>query len=302
MSALRPHRRTEPARWPRTPAGPGTCDPNGCCTPTGRRCRSAGKATTTTRRARPPPPARSRPPAAASTGPGGCKWSAGTTASTRSSTRHWPAPPASTPTPGSAAGTAPGGKPSTSPKPGPSPQQGCPHLVDAGDVLQVERGPRSRTMDLREVQSIRPGTGAAAGGLEFKVTGIRSLLFYPPNTRVPVCIPDEHPSLPAAIHAALAAAADSTGTADPAPDVSPVRGSRRPATQDTAPATPRPAPAAPPAAAGSGGPEPGASPLTNSDLAAGLRRLPGFARWLSPGPDRPARETWTPSAPAKARS
>ena len=89
-----------------------------------------------------------------------------------------------------------------------------PHLVDAGDVLQVERGPRSRTMDLREVQSIRPGTGAAAGGLEFKVTGIRSLLFYPPNTRVPVCIPDEHPSLPAAIHAALAAAADSAGTAD----------------------------------------------------------------------------------------
>ena len=36
-----------------------------------------------------------------------------------------------------------------------------PHLVDAGDVLQVERGPRSRTMDLREVQSVRPGTGTA---------------------------------------------------------------------------------------------------------------------------------------------
>ena len=157
-----------------------------------------------------------------------------------------------------------------------------PHLVDAGDVLQVERGPRSRTMDLREVQSIRPGTGAAAGGLEFKVTGIRSLLFYPPNTRVPVCIPDEHPSLPAAIHAALAAAADSTGTADPAPDVSPgTRAAGDTATQDTAPATPRPAPAAPPAPAGSGGQEPGASPLTNSDLADGLRRLPGFARWLT---------------------
>ena len=86
-----------------------------------------------------------------------------------------------------------------------------PHLVDAGDVLQVERGPRSRTMDLREVQSVQPGTGALAGGLEFKVTGIRSRLFYPPNRRVPVCIPQEHPSLPAAIQAALAAAPDSAG-------------------------------------------------------------------------------------------
>ena len=36
-----------------------------------------------------------------------------------------------------------------------------PHLVDVGDVLQVERGPRSRTMDLREVQSVQPGTGTA---------------------------------------------------------------------------------------------------------------------------------------------
>ena len=86
-----------------------------------------------------------------------------------------------------------------------------PHLVDVGDVLQVERGPRSRTMDLREVQSARPGTGALAGGLEFKVTGIRSCLFYPPNRHVPVCIPEEHPSLPAAIQAALATAPASGG-------------------------------------------------------------------------------------------
>ena len=184
-----------------------------------------------------------------------------------------------------------------------------PHLVDVGDVLQVERGPRSRTMDLREVQSVQPGTGTLAGGLEFKVTGIRSRLFYPPNRHVPVCIPEEHPSLPAAIQAALAAAPDSPGTADPAPDLSP--GARAAdddtATRDTARATPQPAPAASaPAAssqpgtapraaatpetgarpapgepAGSAGQEPGASPLTNSDLAAGLRRLPGFARWLS---------------------
>ena len=190
-----------------------------------------------------------------------------------------------------------------------------PHLVDAGDVLQVERGPRSRTMDLREVQSVRPGTGTLAGGLEFKVTGIRSRLFYPPNRRVPVCIPEEHPSLPAAIQAALAAAPDSPETADPAPDLSPgARAADDTATRDTARATPQPAPAAsaPPAGsqpgtapraaataetgtppapgepAGSGEPEPGASPLTNSDLAAELRHLPGFARWLSQAGTPPA--------------
>ncbi len=191
-----------------------------------------------------------------------------------------------------------------------------PHLVDVGDVLQVERGPRSRTMDLREVQSARPGTGALAGGLEFKVTGISSRLFYPPDRRVPVCIPDEHPSLSAAIQAALAAAPDPAETTDPAPDLSP--GARDAdsdtAARGTAQATPQPAPAAsappdssqpgttPQATAtleagirpapgmpvGSGKPEPQASPLTNSDLAAGLRRLPGFARWLSQAGTPPA--------------
>ena len=190
-----------------------------------------------------------------------------------------------------------------------------PHLVDVGDVLQVERGPRSRTMDLREVQSVQPGTGTLAGGLEFKVTGIRSRLFYPPNRHVPVCIPEEHPSLPAAIQAALPAAPDSPETADPAPDLSPgARAADDTATRDTARATPQPAPAAsaPPAGsqpgtapqaaataetgtrpapgepAGSGKPEPGASPLTNSDLATELRHLPGFARWLSQAGTPPA--------------
>ena len=192
-----------------------------------------------------------------------------------------------------------------------------PNLVDVGDVLQVERGPRSRTMDLREVQSVQPGTGTLAGGLEFKVTGIRSRLFYPPNRHVPVCIPEEHPSLPAAIQAALPAAPDSPETADPPPDLSP--GARAAddtatATRDTARATPQPAPAAsapaagsqpgtaPQAAAaaetgtrpapgepvGSGKPEPGASPLTNSDLATELRHLPGFARWLGQAGTPPA--------------
>ena len=190
-----------------------------------------------------------------------------------------------------------------------------PNMVDVGDVLQVERGSRSRTMDLREVQSVQPGTGTLADGLEFKVTGIRSRLFYPPNRHVPVCIPEEHPSLPAAIQAALPAAPDSPETADPAPGLSPgARAADDTATRGTARATPQPAPAAsvsaagsqpgtapraaataetgtrpaPGEPAGSGEPEPGASPLTNGDLATELRHLPGFARWLSQAGTPPA--------------
>ena len=182
-----------------------------------------------------------------------------------------------------------------------------PRLVDVGDYLEVERGPRSRTTDRREVQWMRPGRGALAGGLEFKVAGVMSLLFYPPNSRVPVCIPNEHPSLPAAIHAALAGAPDPAGTEDPDPDLSPRAAGDDTATPDTARATTRPgqAASAPPAGnrpeaapqaaatpgtgtrpapgetAGTGVPELAASPPANSDLAAELRRLPGFARWLS---------------------
>ena len=148
-----------------------------------------------------------------------------------------------------------------------------PHLVDVGDVLQVERGPRSRTMDLREVQSVQPGTGTLAGGLEFKVTGIRSRLFYPPNRHVPVCIPEEHPSLPAAIQAALPAAPDSPETADPAPDLSPgARAADDTATRDTARATPQPAPAT---SAPSAGSQPGTAPRAAATAETGTRPAPG---------------------------
>ena len=178
-----------------------------------------------------------------------------------------------------------------------------PRLVDVGDYLEVERGPRNRTTDRREVQWMRPGRGALAGGLEFKVAGVMSPLFYPPNSLVPVCIPNEHPSLAAAVHAALAGAPDPAATEDPVPDLSPTAGDDNTATPDTARATTRPAQAAPapPAGnrpeaaatpgtgprpapgetAGAGVPELASSPPTNSDLAAELRRLPGFARWLS---------------------
>ena len=66
------------------------------------------------------------------------------------------------------------------------------------------------------------------------------------------------------------------------PGYTPGIGPRAAATPETGA---RPAPGEP---AGSAGQEPGASPLTNNDLAAGLRRLPGFARWLSQAGTPPA--------------
>jgi len=132
----------------------------------------------------------------------------------------------------------------------PTPVAGLrPHLIDIGDVLQVERGPRSHTTDMREVQSVHPGTGALADGLEFKVTGLRSRLFYPPDRLVPVFIPDEHPSLPAALQAALAATPESSRTVGPVPAISPAAAGET-ATRATAPGHPGTASAPAPVAQG----------------------------------------------------
>jgi N12 class adenine-specific DNA methylase/superfamily I DNA/RNA helicase len=91
-----------------------------------------------------------------------------------------------------------------------------PHLVDPGDVVEVERGPRSHTVDLREVRSVERGTGPYAGGLEFKIRRSKTTLYYPDNRLVPVRIPDAHPALAAAIRAALAAGPGQPETASPA--------------------------------------------------------------------------------------
>ena len=91
-----------------------------------------------------------------------------------------------------------------------------PHLVDPGNVVEVERGPRSHTVDLREVRSVERGTGPYAGGLEFKIRRGKSTLFYPGNRLVPVRIPDAHPTLAAAIRAALPAGPGQPETASPA--------------------------------------------------------------------------------------
>ena len=90
------------------------------------------------------------------------------------------------------------------------------HLVDPGDVVEVERGPRSHTVDLREVRSVERGTGRYAGGFEFKIRRSKTTLYYPDNRLVPVRIPDAHPTLAAAIRAALTAGPGQPETASPA--------------------------------------------------------------------------------------
>ena len=91
-----------------------------------------------------------------------------------------------------------------------------PHLVDPGNVVEVERGPRSHTVDLREVRSVERGTGPYAGGLEFKIRRSKTTLYYPGNRLVPVRIPEAHPTLAAAIRAALPAGPGQPETAPPA--------------------------------------------------------------------------------------
>ena len=72
-----------------------------------------------------------------------------------------------------------------------------PHLVDPGDVLQLERGPRSRMMDLAETESVT----ATGDGFEFRCKGLRSPRFFPASYRVGVLIP-------AGVNGVSAAAAD----------------------------------------------------------------------------------------------
>jgi N12 class adenine-specific DNA methylase len=114
-----------------------------------------------------------------------------------------------------------------------------PRLVNVGDVLQVERRPQSRVMDLCEVQSIQPGQGPYAGGLEIKVKGRKSPLSYPDRSTVAVGIPAQHPSLAAVIRAATTLGPSQGETAasaaDDAPAARPAAGEPGTATRGTAP-------------------------------------------------------------------
>ena len=65
------------------------------------------------------------------------------------------------------------------------------HLVVPGDILHVERGPRSLTYDIREAGIVT----AVAGGTNITFKDARKLYFYPAGHRAGVFIPDDHPTL-----------------------------------------------------------------------------------------------------------
>jgi N12 class adenine-specific DNA methylase len=107
-------------------------------------------------------------------------------------------------------------------------------LVDAGDTLQVERGPRSPVMDQRGVLSVREVTDGPVPGVEFAANGGSGVLRYPAAYLVGVYLHSAHPTLAATIAAV-------TGR-DQAPAPGPQDAGR--------PASAVPAAAAPPASAG----------------------------------------------------
>ena len=100
-------------------------------------------------------------------------------------------------------------------------------LITAGDTLQVERGPQSRTMDLREVTATGPHDQPGIWAVTIR-TGARSTrtLTYPQASTAGVRIPAGHPTLAAAIRAATAghpslAAGPHAGPADGTQAVTP---------------------------------------------------------------------------------
>ena len=64
-------------------------------------------------------------------------------------------------------------------------------LVKQGDTIQDERGPQSRTSDMREIEAAAP----VGEGIEVKVSGIRKPRQYPADHLIGVFIPEEHPTL-----------------------------------------------------------------------------------------------------------
>ena len=125
------------------------------------------------------------------------------------------------------------------------------HLIEPGDVVQLERGPRSRTMDAHEVTAARPVPGRRSVSLTFRNDGgppIRAA--YPSSSALPVLIPADHPTL-------TAAASTSAAAADPG---------------HPAPAQPTPPAMAKTPAAEAEDP-PRLAPLNDGDIASMLRRM-----------------------------
>ena len=138
------------------------------------------------------------------------------------------------------------------------------HLIEPGDVVQLERGPRSRTMDAREVTTAKPVLGRKSVSLTFRNNDsppIRAA--YPSSSPLPVLIPGGHPAL-------TSAASTSTATADPG---------------HPAPGQPTlPAPSVQPAEAED---PPRLAPLNDGDIAAMLRRMALAVPPTGPGCRRP---------------
>ncbi|MBO0802826.1 MAG: hypothetical protein J2P25_07095, partial [Nocardiopsaceae bacterium] len=117
-------------------------------------------------------------------------------------------------------------------------------LINPGDVLQVERGPRSRVMDMREVQSASVDTTGLTPILRISVRGVKNALQYPPDQMVGVHIHQDHPTLAATIEAITGSRP--AQPPEPARDDAPGRDdSSAPDATPAEPVVPQPAPQEP---------------------------------------------------------
>jgi N12 class adenine-specific DNA methylase len=78
-------------------------------------------------------------------------------------------------------------------------------LVDAGDTIQVERGPMSRVLDQYAVTAVRENHASPRPLVEITVAGKRKPLTYRKDDQVGVFLTEDHPTLAATIAAVTAA-------------------------------------------------------------------------------------------------
>jgi hypothetical protein len=137
------------------------------------------------------------------------------------------------------------------------------HLIEPGDVVQLERGPRSRTMDAHEVTAAKPVPGRKSVSLTFRNDrGPPIRAAYPSNSPLPVLIPADYPTL-------TAAASTSAAAADPG----------HPAPAQPTPRAPDVRSAMAKAQAAGAEDPPRLARLNDSDIASMLRRM---APWQFP--------------------
>ena len=149
------------------------------------------------------------------------------------------------------------------------------HLIEPGDVVQLERGPRSRTMDAREVTTAKPVLGRKSVSLTFRNDdGPPIRAAYPSSSPLPVLIPGGHPAL-------TRAASTSTAAADPGHPAPGQPTLSAPSAQPADSVTVAKAPAA------EAEDPPRLAPLNDGDIAAMLRRMALAVPPTGPGCRRP---------------